>query len=184
LSPAAAGRFLGVSKRQIYLLLAAGSIRARKLGALDAGRRGIAPRLLCDAARARRRACRYSPMRRDRQRLHAPILRGERRDHPKSARRRYVAAAAEAEGHARQVLDLLRRGYKRWQIATLCLHQPRSGHANLERPNGKPGVMPPTDLQRGLPSRDCGARSPEASRRLTIRADHACADASACHGLP
>ena len=31
-SPAAAGRFLGVSKRQIYLLLAAGSIRARKLG--------------------------------------------------------------------------------------------------------------------------------------------------------
>jgi excisionase family DNA binding protein len=32
LSPAAAGRFLGVSKRQIYVLLAAGSIRARKLG--------------------------------------------------------------------------------------------------------------------------------------------------------
>jgi len=32
LSPAAAARFLGVSKRTIYNLLAAGSLKARKLG--------------------------------------------------------------------------------------------------------------------------------------------------------
>ena len=141
LSPAAAGRFLGVSKRQIYLLLAAGSIRARKLGrstlvdvaslrdyfATLPGRVAGVP-LFPDAS---------GP-----QRLRAPILRRERRDHQRALAAALRAAAAEAKVKPEQVLDLLRRGYKRWQIATLCCISRARVTQILNGRNGKPGVMP------------------------------------------
>ena len=60
----------------------------------------------------------------------------------KRSRRRYVPRPRKPKVTPEQVLDLLRRGYKRWQIATLCcISRPRVTQI-LNGRNGKPGVMP------------------------------------------
>ena len=58
------------------------------------------------------------------------------------SRRRYVPRPRKPKVTPEQVLDLLRRGYKRWQIATLCCISRARVTQILNGRRGKPGVMP------------------------------------------